>query len=149
MRAVPSGRVECHVLRADEGPRCSEVDADEFQRVTPDARAKEKFLLVDPVGVLRYELGLDTELRPYRSKVEENLANWLARQEQEGARFTGDQVWWLNRIAVTLANRLCVTPDDLDGVPFTERGGVDGFIRDFGDERAEQLLDELNRTLPA
>ncbi|MBF6470103.1 hypothetical protein IU427_33870 [Nocardia beijingensis] len=101
------------------------------------------------MAILRYELGLDSELRPYRRMVEENLRNWLARQEQQGARYTIDQVWWIDKIAVTLASRLCVTPDDLDGVPFTERGGADGFIREFGDDRAEQLLDELNRTLPA
>jgi type I restriction enzyme R subunit len=99
--------------------------------------------------ILRYELGLDAELRPYRSQVEDNLANWLARQEQSGVHFTGDQVWWIHKIAVTLASRLCVTSDDLAGVPFTERGGVDGFVRDFGDDRAVQLLDELNRTLSA
>ncbi|WP_367137183.1 DEAD/DEAH box helicase family protein [Saccharothrix sp. HUAS TT1] len=99
--------------------------------------------------ILRYELGLDSELRTYRSRVEDTLANWLARQEQSGVRFTVDQRWWIEKIAVTLASRLLVTPDDLDGVPFIERGGVDGFIRDFGDDRAEQLLDELNRTLPA
>ncbi|MGW4588164.1 DEAD/DEAH box helicase family protein [Amycolatopsis thermoflava] len=99
--------------------------------------------------ILRFELGLDDKLRPHRSVVEDHLHNWLARQEQQGVRFTGDQRWWIDTIAVTLASRLCVTPEDLDGVPFTERGGVDGFIRDFGDDRAEQLLDELNRTLPA
>lgn len=101
------------------------------------------------MAILRYELGLDSDLRPYRSTIEDHLANWLARQEQNGVRFTVDQQWWINKIAMTLASRLQVTPDDLDGVPFTERGGADGFIRDFGDSRAEQLLDELNRTLPA
>lgn len=101
------------------------------------------------MAILKYELGVDTELRPPRSKVEEKLANWVARQEQAGVQFTLDQRWWLDKIAFAIANRLSVTPDDLDGVPFTERGGVDGFIRDFGDDRAEQLLNELNRTLPA
>jgi type I restriction enzyme, R subunit len=101
------------------------------------------------MAILRFELGLDPDLRPYRSKIEENLRNWLARQEQRGVRFTINQRWWIDKIAVTLASRLHVTPRDLDGVPFTEHGGADGFIRDFGDDRAEQLLDELNRTLPA
>lgn len=99
--------------------------------------------------ILRYELGLDADLRPHRSKIEENLANWLARQEQAGVHFSTDQRWWIDKIAVTLAYRLHVTPDDLDGLPFTEHGGADGFLRDFGDEQAEQLLDELNRALPA
>lgn len=101
------------------------------------------------MAILRFELGLDGELLPYRGKVEENLRGWLARQEQQGVRFTADQRWWLDTIAVTLAHRLHVTPDDLGGVPFTTRGGLDGFVRDFGDDHAEQVLDELNRVLPA
>jgi type I restriction enzyme R subunit len=101
------------------------------------------------MAILRYELGLDSDLRPHTERVAENLAAWLKRQEQAGVRFTGDQVWWLERIAHALANRLSVTTEDLDGVPFTEHGGVDGFVRAFGDDRAEQLLAELNRTLPA
>lgn len=101
------------------------------------------------MAILRYELGLDPDLRTYRSAIEENLANWLARQEQRDVRFTMDQNWWIHKIAITLAHRLHVTPEDLEGVPFAERGGIDGFVRDFGDERAEQLLADLNRTLPA
>jgi hypothetical protein len=34
-------------------------------------------------------------------------------------------------------------------MPFTENGGVDGFVAAFGDNRAADLLDELNRELPA
>ncbi|EHR48718.1 helicase, type I site-specific restriction-modification system restriction subunit [Saccharomonospora marina XMU15] len=101
------------------------------------------------MAILQFELGLDSELRPPLAKVEENLANWLARQEQAGAVFTVDQRWWLDKIAVTIANRLIVSPEDLNTVPFTKRGGVDGFIRDFGDDHAEDLLADLNRNLPA
>ncbi len=37
---------------------------------------------------IRYELGLDQELRPYRSVVEERFRGWLLRQEQAGVTFT-------------------------------------------------------------
>ena len=101
------------------------------------------------IGILRYELGLDPELRSYRSRVEENLRRWLAQQEQAGARFTPDQRWWIERIAHAVANRLCVTEQELETTPFTERGGVDGYLRAFGEDRAVDLLDELNKELPA
>jgi type I restriction enzyme R subunit len=101
------------------------------------------------VSILRYELKLDSELRTYRSRVEENLARWLAQQEQAGVRFTVDQVWWIERIAHAVANRLGVIEVELDGVPFHERGGVGGFANAFGDGRAAELLDELNKELPA
>ena len=101
------------------------------------------------INLARYAFGMDSELRTFGSRVEERLRNWLAQQEQAGTQFTVNQVWWLERIAHAIANRLAVTEEDLDGVPFTERGGVDGFVREFGDDRVEQLLDELNRNLPA
>ena len=101
------------------------------------------------IGILRYELGLDPELCSYRSRVEENLQRWLAQQEQAGVRFTPDQRWWIERITAAVANRLCVTEDELDTTPFTERGGVDGYLRTFGEDRAANLLDELNKELSA
>jgi type I restriction enzyme R subunit len=101
------------------------------------------------VSILRYELGMDAELRPYSSRVEENLAAWLARQQQAGVQFTVDQHWWIDRMAHVVVNSLGVTADDLDTVPFTDRGGVDGFLATFGDDRAAALLDELNQELPA
>ncbi|MBO0840963.1 MAG: DEAD/DEAH box helicase family protein, partial [Sciscionella sp.] len=102
----------------------------------------------DLVSILRYELQLDAELRPYRAKVDENKRNWLARQEQQGVRFTIDQVWWIDKIANAVANQLAVDPDDLDRTPFTQRGGIGAFTREFGDD-AEHILTELNRDLPA
>ena len=41
-----------------------------------------------------------------------------------------------------------MTADDLDNAPFTERGGVDGALRDLGTQAA-QYLEQLNQELPA
>jgi type I restriction enzyme, R subunit len=41
-----------------------------------------------------------------------------------------------------------ISPDDLDNAPFTERGGVDGAIRDLGPQTAT-LIDQLNTNLTA
>jgi len=41
-----------------------------------------------------------------------------------------------------------VTADDLDNAPFTERGGVDGAVRDLGAEVAV-YLEQLNSELTA
>jgi type I restriction enzyme, R subunit len=102
------------------------------------------------VSILRYELGLASDLHAYHSLVEERLANWLARQEQAGRRFTMDQRWFIDRIAAVIASRLHVAEDTLDDPPFTEYGGADGFCQTFGDDkRAAALLAELNKELPA
>jgi type I restriction enzyme R subunit len=99
--------------------------------------------------VLRFELGLDEEVRPYRSLVEERYAAWRARQEQAGAVFTEDQVWWLDRIVDVIATDAAIEPQHLKDVPFIERGGVDGFLREFGADRGAEILDELGRELGA
>ncbi|MCZ7379422.1 DEAD/DEAH box helicase family protein [Micromonospora sp. WMMC250] len=104
--------------------------------------------VTDLVSLIRYELGLDQELRPYRSLVEERFRGWLLRQEQAGATFTADQAWWLERIKDVIAVSVEITPDDLEGAPFSERGGIDGFSGAFG-KRAEPLLNELNQELSA
>jgi type I restriction enzyme R subunit len=41
-----------------------------------------------------------------------------------------------------------VTADDLDNAPFAERGGIDGAIRDLGDEAAS-YVEQLNNQLTA
>ena len=58
-------------------------------------------------------------------------------------------MWWLDRIKDIVIASASFTTDDLDGVPFTERGGTDGFLLTFGDDRSQQLLTDLNRTLTA
>ncbi|WP_160050929.1 DEAD/DEAH box helicase family protein [Nocardiopsis sp. FR4] len=105
--------------------------------------------VVDLIGILRYELGLDDEVKPYRSLVEERFAAWIARQEQAGAEFTEEQGWWLRRIVDVISTSIAFEPEHLDEPPFLERGGVDGFVVTFGQDRAEALLDELGRELGA
>ncbi|MEU1921096.1 DEAD/DEAH box helicase family protein [Streptomyces albogriseolus] len=103
----------------------------------------------DLVSLIRYELGLDTEVRPYRSTVESRFANWVERQRQAGVTFSEDELWWLERIVDTMATSVRFDVADLDRVPFTERGGTDGFLRVFGDDRAEAVLNELDQELTA
>ncbi len=69
--------------------------------------------------------------------------------EQAGVRFTVDQRWFVETIASAVASRLYVTEDTLDDTPFTENSGIDGFVAYLGNDRAAELLDELNRELPA
>ncbi|WP_449060492.1 DEAD/DEAH box helicase family protein [Planomonospora algeriensis] len=105
--------------------------------------------VADLVSIVRFELGLDERPRPYASVIEERFRDWLARQEQAGARFTGDQMWWLENITRTTAETVRFDASDLDNVPFSRRNGVDGFLKAFGDDRAEAILDELDQDLTA
>ncbi len=104
--------------------------------------------VTDLVSLIRFTLGEDDHLVPYAAKVAQRYAAWLAQQHQAGAEFTERQRWWLDRIADVIASSAGITADDLDNAPFTERGGVDGALRDLGDQAAD-YLDQLNQELTA
>ena len=108
----------------------------------------DRHTVTDLVSLVRFTLGADERLEPFAAKVGERYRSWLAQQEQAGAAFTERQRWWLDRMADVIAASAGITEDDLDNVPFTEHGGVDGLIRDLGDQAALYLAD-LNRELAA
>jgi len=56
--------------------------------------------------------------------------------------------WWLDRMVEVIGSSAGITAHDLDEAPFTEKGGVDGALRDLG-EGAGTLLDQLNTELTA
>lgn len=104
--------------------------------------------LGDLMNLVRYTLGADDELRPYRTVVEERFGGWLLRQDQAGVEFTEDQQWWLHRIKDAIAVDVGMEREDFSHLPFSAKGGGRGFANAFGDkDRALELLDELNQEL--
>lgn len=100
----------------------------------------------DLVALLRYTLGLDGDLVPYADQVAERYAGWLLQQQEAGVNFSNAELWWLDHMADVIAASAGLTDTDLDTAPFTERGGVDGYVRDFGPHAnglIEQLISEL------
>lgn len=115
---------------------------------TGRVRHNDHTRLTDLVSLLRYSLGADDELVPYADRVRERYAGWLLQQEQAGVAYSEVERWWLDRIADVIASSAGITDDDLDTAPFTERGGIDGALRDLG-HRAADLLQGLNEELTA
>jgi len=111
-------------------------------------RHSDRRTLTDLVSLIRFTIGEDDELVPYSDRVHERYAGWLLQQEQADVQFNEGERWWLDRMADVIAVSAGVTPDDLDNAPFTERGGIDGAIRDLG-TRAGDLIDQLNQELTA
>ncbi len=111
-------------------------------------RHSDRHTVTDLIRLVRFTMGLEDELVPYAEGVGERYAAWLLQQSNAGAAFSSDQRWWLDRIADTIAESAGVSADDLDTAPFTERGGVDGALRDLGPEVVE-LLDSMNAELTA
>lgn len=108
----------------------------------------DKPRLTDVVSLVRYTLGADDELVPFADRVAERYAGWIHAQDQAGTRFTDTQRWWLDRMVDVISSSAGITADDLDEAPFDERGGIDGALRDFGDQ-AGDLLERLNKELTA
>ncbi len=111
-------------------------------------RRSDRHTLTDLVSLLRYTVGVDQELVPYVDRVRERYAAWLAQQKQAGTSFSPLERWWLDHMVEVIGASAGITAHDLDEAPFTEKGGVDGALRDLGD-RAESLLTELNTELTA
>jgi type I restriction enzyme R subunit len=114
----------------------------------PRVRRSAHHTLTDLVSLLRFTVGVDDELVPYADVVHERYAGWLAQQEQAGTHFTIDQRWWLDKMVEVIAVSAGISPADLDEAPFTERGGVDGALRDLG-AKAADYVEQLNEDLTA
>ncbi len=111
-------------------------------------RHSDRRTLTDLVSLLRYAVGIDDELVSYADRVRERYTGWLAQQDQAGTSFTDAQRWWLDRMVEVIAASAGISADDLDESPFTERGGIDGALRDLGTQ-AEAFVDALNIELTA
>ena len=152
------------------------ISADDLQSVTPDARAKDHFVIVDAVGVCEQD---KTDSRPMEQKptvgfdkllqavafgnteddVLTSLAGRLARmehrisaeddaQESNGKPFTGEQRRWLEMIRDHIAANLGIEPDDFEYAPFSQHGGLGKVHQLFGD-KLNAMIEELNETLAA
>ena len=115
---------------------------------TPERHSSPQRTVTDLVSLLRLTVGTDDELVPYADRVQEKYATWLIQQANAGVHFTESERWWLDRMVQVIAGSAGITAEDLDESPFTERGGVDGALRDLGN-RAGELVEELNAELTA
>ncbi|MEU9029298.1 DEAD/DEAH box helicase family protein [Streptomyces sp. NPDC048383] len=115
---------------------------------------RAKRTAADLLALLRYELAGGAERgapapRPHEEVVRERYAAWLARQEQSGVSFSKRERWWLDHIVGATIERVRFDTADLDYAPFTTRNGTDGFLAEFGANRAEEIIDELDKELGA
>ncbi|MET8270717.1 DEAD/DEAH box helicase family protein [Streptomyces sp. NPDC005096] len=71
----------------------------------------------------------------------------LAEFVERSGPFNSAQLWWIEKIADVVATETRFDPAYLDSIPFSARGGTDGFLDAFGPDAAIDLLDELRRAL--
>lgn len=105
-------------------------------------------LLTDIVSLVRVALHADEELIPFKDRVEQRYRSWLDQQETNGRRFTPEQLQWIELIRDHIVGSLQMEMDDLDDVPFSQRGGRGRAFAVFGEELGP-ILEELNEVLAA
>jgi type I restriction enzyme R subunit len=110
-------------------------------------RGSGRRVLTDLVTLVRFALHEDDELVPFPERVAERSRAWLLQQQNQGRKFTPEQVAWLERIRDTIASSLGIGREDLIGPPFSERGGLGKAVELFGTQ-LDPLLDELTQVLP-
>ncbi len=102
-------------------------------------------IVTDLVALIRHAVQLDDELVPYPDQVAERYHAWLAEQESAGRKFTPEQRWWLDQIAVIIGRNLAATAEDFTYGKLFDHGGLVAARRVLED--VPGLLAELNRKL--
>jgi type I restriction enzyme R subunit len=105
-------------------------------------------MLTDVVSLVQYALEQENELVPFRDRVEERFAAWLAMQEQSGTRFTDEQRRWLGWMKDHIAAAMAIDASAFELPPFMGHGGVGRAHAVFGDE-LQPLMDDLVEVLVA
>lgn len=115
----------------------------EPQKVTGLTAAR---ILTDIISLIRYEIGIDKELKPYSEIVNINFKNWIFRRQAVGKIFTEEQLEWLRMIRDHIVTSVRIEKEDFDYTPFVDNGGLGKFWKLFGDE-TEPIINELNEEL--
>ncbi len=105
-------------------------------------------VLTDMVSLVRFAIGAEKQLHPFKEEVEERFASWLAAQESKDTKFTDEQRQWLEAIRDQVAGSLSIEMEDFEYEPFIQRGGLGKAMKVFGPQ-LQPLLTELNEVLVA
>ena len=102
--------------------------------------------LTNLISILRYEFQETDTLITFPESVEQNYQEWLQRQEQQGTKFTKEQLGWLEMIKHHLIGSLSIELKDLQYAPFQQQGGIIKARQLFGQE-ISGILREMNTVL--
>jgi len=103
-------------------------------------------LLTNIVSLVRFASGKSDVLEPFGDVVDYRFNDWFIKQGVLGRRFTAEQHEWLNMIKAHIATSLTISMEDLENVPFNQKGGAVKAYQLFGKE-LNQTLEELNTVL--
>jgi type I restriction enzyme, R subunit len=105
--------------------------------------------LTDLIALVRYAIGLDTELKPFSEQVDKRFQEWIFRHNaQRATAFTPEQTEWLRLIKDHIASSCSIGRDDFDFAGLADKGGLQKAWSLFG-EQLDQMMVEMNEELVA
>ncbi len=111
--------------------------------------ADSKRQLTDLVSLVRFALGLETELKPFSEQVDKRFQEWIFRHNAQRATvFTPEQTEWLRLMKDHIASSCSIGRDDFDYAELADRGGLQKVWAVFGSQ-LDGLMDEMNGELVA
>ena len=105
-------------------------------------------MLTDLVSLIKYELKIDKELRPYSEMINRNFKEWVFKKNAGHIQFSEEQMDWLRMIKDHIMTSMKILPEHFDYTPFIENGGIGRFYEEFGEDY-DKILEELNEVLVA
>jgi len=105
--------------------------------------------LTDLVSLIRFAMGLESELKPFADEVDKRFQAWIFRHNaQRGTVFTPEQTDWLRLMKDHIANSCSISRDDFDYTELADKGGLQRVWALFGKE-LDNLMNEMNEELVA
>ncbi len=111
-------------------------------------RASNERVFTNIVSLVKFAISKEGQLESFPESVRQRFANWIAEQQANGCNFSDEQIQWLTAIAEHVGTNIEITADDLESLPFSQKGGLGRAYQLFGD-RLPSLLEELNERLVA
>jgi type I restriction enzyme, R subunit len=111
--------------------------------------ADSKRQLTDLIALVRFAIGLDSELKPFNEQVDKRFQEWIFRHNaQRTTAFSPEQTEWLRLIKDHIASSCSISRDDFDYAEFADKGGLQKAWVVFG-KQLDGLMDEMNEELVA
>ena len=105
--------------------------------------------LTDLVSLVRFALGLDSELKPFSDQVDKRFQEWIFRHNaQRATAFSPEQTEWLRLMKDHIANSCSISREDFDYAQLADKGGLQKAWGLFGQE-LDGLMKEMNEELVA
>jgi type I restriction enzyme R subunit len=111
--------------------------------------AEKRRQLTDLVSLVRFALGLDSELKPFADEVDKRFQAWIFRHNaQRGTSFNAEQTEWLRLMKDHIASSCNISRGDFDYAELADQGGLQKAWGLFG-QQLDTIMNEMNEELVA